>query len=147
MRFIISLSLVLLLSAFAVGQVMVTGGTVTTGPVGYDVYSAPFVPRVVTPSVTLSSGTDGSTQASVYPSQPAPPLLFIQGGGTPMQSAAPRRGDLGVASSESDISAKQLMAWYGPAKKASRTYTNQDVDRVTQSTGTVKYNGKTEQIK
>ena len=33
-----------------------------------------------------------------------------------------------------------------PARKASRTYTNQDVDRVNQGTGTVKYRGKTEHI-
>jgi len=34
----------------------------------------------------------------------------------------------------------------GPARKASRTYTNQDIDRVNQSNGSVKYDGKTEHI-
>ena len=40
----------------------------------------------------------------------------------------------------------QMIAGAGPVKKAARTYTNQDVDRVNQSTGTVKYRGKTEHI-
>ena len=146
MRSLTILSLVLMLSAMAVGQVMITGGTATTGPVGYDVYAAPFTPRIVTPSVNLTSTPTG-TQAVIYQGEASSPLLYIQSSGNAMPAAAARRGDLGVASSENDVSAKQLMAWYGPAKKASRTYTNQDVDRVTQSTGTVKYNGKTEQIK
>jgi hypothetical protein len=146
MRLFTTLSLVLLLSTFAVGQAMVVGGTATTGPVGYDVYSAPFTPRVVTPSVNLTSTPTG-TQAVVYQGEVSAPALYIQGSGSVMQSASMHRGDLGVASYESEVSAKQIMAWYGPAKKASRTYTNDDVNRVTQSTGTVKYNGKTEQIK
>jgi hypothetical protein len=143
---LLTLSLVLLLSTFAVGQVMVVGGTATAGPVGYDVYSAPFTPRVVTPSVNLTSTPTG-TQAVVYQGEVSAPALYIQGSGPVMQSASMHRSDLGVASYESEVSAKQIMAWYGPAKKASRTYTNDDVNRVTQSTGTVKYNGKTEQIK
>jgi hypothetical protein len=32
------------------------------------------------------------------------------------------------------------------ARKASRTYTNQDIDQMNQKTGTVKYNGKTEKL-
>ncbi|MGH9499012.1 MAG: hypothetical protein ACRD3L_07690 [Terriglobales bacterium] len=43
-------------------------------------------------------------------------------------------------------SAAQLMAGMAPARKASRTYTNQDVDRMNQDTGMVKYRGKTEHI-
>src|ERR1700689_548754 len=43
-------------------------------------------------------------------------------------------------------SVAQLMVGSVPARKASRTYTNQDVDRVNQGTGTVKYHGKTEHI-
>jgi hypothetical protein len=43
-------------------------------------------------------------------------------------------------------SVSQLMTVSSPARKASRTYTNQDVDRATQGTGTVKYRGKTEHI-
>ena len=140
------LSLVLLLSTLAFGQVMVVGGNATSGPVGYDVYSAPFTPRVVTPSVNLTSTPTG-TQTVVYQGEVSAPVLYIQGNSSSMQPASTRRGDLGVASYADTVSAKEVMSWYGPAKKASRTYTNDDVNRVNQSTGTVKYNGKTEQIK
>jgi len=140
------LSLVLLLSTLAFGQVMVVGGNATSGPVGYDVYSAPFTPRVVTPSVNLTSTPTG-TQTVVYQGEVSAPVLYIQGNSSSLQPASTRRGDLGVASYADTVSAKEVMSWYGPAKKASRTYTNDDVNRVNQSTGTVKYNGKTEQIK
>jgi hypothetical protein len=146
MRLLTSLSLVLLLSGFAVSQVMVVGRNATIGPVSYDVYAAPFTPRIVTPSVNLTSTPTG-TQAVIYQGETSAPLLYIQGSGTAMQPAAARRGDLAITSYESEVSAKQIMSSYGPAKKASRTYTNDDVNRATQTTGTVKYNGKTEQIK
>ena len=140
------LSLVLLLSTLVLGQVMVVGGNATSGPAAYDVYSAPFTPRLVTPSVNLTSTPTG-TQAVVYQGEVAAPVLYIQGNSSSMQAASARRGDIGVASYADTVSAKEVMSWYGPAKKASRTYTNDDVNRVTQTTGTVKYNGKTEQIK
>jgi len=60
-----------------------------------------------------------------------------------------RRGhaiDVGVASWQSSESAAHLMASSTGAKKAARTYTNQDVDQVNQKNGTVKYDGKTEHI-
>ncbi len=116
MRLFITLSLVLLLSTFAVGQVMVVGGTATTGPIGYDVYSAPFTPRVVTPSVTLTSTPTG-TQTVVYQGEVGAPILYVQGSGNQMQAAPARRGDLGVASYESEVSAKQIMAWYDRRRK------------------------------
>jgi hypothetical protein len=177
MRLFTTLFVVLLLSALALGQAVVVGGTAPNGPITYDVYAAPFVPRIVTPSVSLttvspspvgaSNATFGNvagatnstlsmpvngapsvyTQAVMYPSAAATPVLYVQSSGVPMQSMAVRHSDIGVASLESEVSAKQLMAWSGPAKKASRTYTNQDVDRFNQGTGTVKYSGKTEQIK
>jgi hypothetical protein len=144
MRLLSTLSLIVLLSAFAVGQVAIVGGTATSA--GYEVYTGPYVPRVVTPSISLVSNPDGSTQAVVYPAQAATPLLYVQGGSS-MRPAAARSGDLMFSSVADQVSAKQLMAWSGPAKKASRTYTNSDVDRFNQGTGTVKYNGKTEQMK
>lgn len=148
MRLLTTLSLVLLLSAFAVGQVAIIGGTATSAPVGYDVYAAPFTPRVVTPSINLTSSTDGSTHAVVYSGDAtATPVLYVQGSANSMPAMAAHRGDLGVASSESDVSAKTIMSWYGAAKKAARTYTNADIDRFNQGTGTVKYDGKTEQMK
>jgi len=54
--------------------------------------------------------------------------------------------DFVTSSWESSASAARVMAASGPAKKASRTYTNQDIDRVNQSTGTVKFHGKTERL-
>jgi len=47
---------------------------------------------------------------------------------------------------ESTVSVAILSKEAGPARKASRTLTNQDVDRVNQTNGTVKYKGKTEHI-
>ena len=47
---------------------------------------------------------------------------------------------------ESRVGAAVLMAGAGPARKASRTYTNQDVERQNQNNGLVKYDGKTEHI-
>ncbi|MGA8153202.1 MAG: hypothetical protein WB952_19780 [Terriglobales bacterium] len=54
--------------------------------------------------------------------------------------------DFGETPRESRESVARLMTGSGPARKASRTYTNQDVDQVNQHNGTVKYNGKTEHI-
>jgi len=62
------------------------------------------------------------------------------------QEAEERAFDFGVSSRESRESIARLMAGSGPAKKASRTYTNQDVDQVNQHNGSVKYDGKTEHI-
>ena len=49
-------------------------------------------------------------------------------------------------SRESRESAAVFMAGAGPAKKAARTYTNQDVERQNQKNGLVHYDGKTEHI-
>jgi len=48
--------------------------------------------------------------------------------------------------SEGTWSVAQLMPGSTSVRKASRTYTNQDIDRVNQGTGTVKYRGKTERM-
>jgi hypothetical protein len=47
---------------------------------------------------------------------------------------------------ESRESAATLIAERGPARKASRSYANQDVERQNQNNGMVKYGGKTEHI-
>jgi hypothetical protein len=57
-----------------------------------------------------------------------------------------RAFDVGVASWQSSESATRLMASSTGAKKAARTYTNQDVDNENQKNGYVKYDGKTEHI-
>jgi hypothetical protein len=47
---------------------------------------------------------------------------------------------------ESREAAATFLAERGPAKRASRSYTNQDVERMNQSNGTVKYDGKSGHI-
>ena len=178
MRSLTILCLVLMVSAFAVGQAVV-GGNTTSGPV-YGYYAGPFVPRIVTPSVSLSTvspnpvgasnatygnvaGATNSTLSIVSPppvgvfTQPvfydesteAAPMAYMPGQAASVygREGMARYADYGVATFDSEISAAKLMAPKGSWKKASRTYTNADVDRANQSTGTVKYDGKTEQIK
>ncbi|HKV39988.1 MAG TPA: hypothetical protein VJX67_12305 [Blastocatellia bacterium] len=55
-------------------------------------------------------------------------------------------GEFMAGTSSGNWSVAQLMAGSSTGKKASRTFTNQDVDRMNQGTGTVKYRGKTERI-
>jgi hypothetical protein len=54
--------------------------------------------------------------------------------------------DLGVASWQSGQSVTYAMAGSSGARKAARSYSNQDVDKVNETNGTVKYRGKTEHI-
>jgi hypothetical protein len=77
----------------------------------------------------------------------------LAGGETPTESMSEGRPahrahafDVGVASWQSSESVTHLRASSTGAKKASRTYTNQDVDQVNRKNGTVKYGGKTEHI-
>jgi hypothetical protein len=48
--------------------------------------------------------------------------------------------------SSGNLGAAQILKMEGPARKASRTYTNSDIDRIIQETGTVKWDGKTEHL-
>lgn len=57
-----------------------------------------------------------------------------------------RHVEVGISSWESGESVKQLMATAGTGKKATRTITNADIDRFNQTTGDVKYDGKTEKM-
>jgi hypothetical protein len=47
---------------------------------------------------------------------------------------------------ESRESVARLMGEARPARKASHSYSNQDIDRINETNGTVKYGGKTEHI-
>jgi hypothetical protein len=186
-----SLSLVLLLSGLAAAQATVIGGYANNWPPAYGVYAAPFVPLVVTPSVTLETrspsgaGASNATYGNVagarnstldIVTQPPAGVYTIPVWYGP-NAAAPTQGvlvemrhehememhggmhehgamhegrehhvEIGIASFQSSQGAAQLMASAGPAKKASRTYTNADIDRFNQSTGSVKYDGKSEKI-
>lgn len=64
-----------------------------------------------------------------------------------MHEGHERHLEIGIASFESSESVKTLMASAGAAKKASRTYSNSDIDRINQATGSVKYDGKSETLK
>lgn len=183
-----SLSLVLLLSGFALGQATVIGGYASNWAPAYGVYAAPFVPLVVTPSVSLDTvspssvgasnatfgnvaGARNSTLEIVSPPPVGVYTVPVWYGPKPHGAAAEihhehevememhamhehgmmheeheRHVEVGLASFQSGHSVTQLMASAGPAKKASRTYTNADIDRFNQSTGNVKYDGKTEKM-
>jgi hypothetical protein len=52
----------------------------------------------------------------------------------------------GVASFQGDIGVATLAGLSRPAGKASRTITNADIDRVNQTNGQAKWDGKTEQL-
>lgn len=175
MRLLNTLCMVLLLSGLAAAQATIIGGTASNWAPAYGVYAAPFVPLVTTPSVTLATvspsaaGASNATFGNVAGASNAtlsivsqPPVgVYTQPvwygpfapAETPAESMTEARHgqrahafDVGVASWQSSQSVTHLMASSTGAKKASRTYTNQDVDQVNQKNGTVKYRGKTEHI-
>jgi len=167
--------MVLLLSGLAAAQATVIGGTASNWAPAYGVYAAPFVPLVITPSVTLAivspsaagasnatfGNVAGATDATLSMVSQPPVGVYTQPvwygpsatAETPTESMSEGRParrahafDVGVATWQSSESVTHLMASSTGAKKASRTYTNQDVDQVNQTNGTVKYGGKTEHI-
>jgi hypothetical protein len=175
MRLLNTLCLVLFLSGLAAGQTTVIGGTASNWAPVYGVYAAPLVPLVTTPSVTLATvspsavgasnatfgNVAGATDATLSVVSQPPVGVYTQpvwygpsaAGETPMESMPEARHaqrahafDVGVASWQSSESVTHLMASSSGAKKAARTYTNQDVDQVNQKNGTVKYRGKTEHM-
>lgn len=85
------------------------------------------------------------------PDSPNASLPLVVFAGAPREAEVERPGhapsEVGPASYQSTIGVATLNAAAGPGRKASRTYTNQDVDRFNQGTGNVKYDGKSEQIK
>jgi hypothetical protein len=175
MRLLNTLCLVLLLSGLAAAQATVIGGTASNWAPAYGVYAAPFVPLVVTPSVTLATvlpsatGASNATLGNVAGASnatlsivTAPPVgVYTEpvwygpssAAETPAESITAsgpvlrsRLFDAGVASWQSSKSVTSLLASSSGAKKGSRTYSNQDVDQVNQKNGTVKYRGKTEHM-
>ena len=187
MRQLTIFSLVLVLSGFAAAQSTVIGGYASNWPPSYGVYAAPFVPRVVTPSVTLESvspnpvgasnatfgNVAGATNATLSIVNQPPvgvytvPVWYGPNASSPVVVAplmvAPEEGrehmaehageghrhhaaDFTVASFEYSQGLSQLLVGRSAPQKASKTYTNEDVDRFNQSTGKVKYDGKAEEI-
>jgi hypothetical protein len=94
------------------------------------------------------------TQAIWSPPYTQPTLFGPSAvGETPTESVSEARPshrahafEVGVASWQSSTSVAHLMASSSGARKAGRTYTNNDVDQVNQKNGTVRYRGKTEHI-
>jgi hypothetical protein len=175
MRLLNTLYMILLLSGLAAAQATIIGGTASNWAPAYGVYAAPFVPLVTTPSVTLATvspsaagasnatfgNVAGASNATLSIVSPPPVGVYTQPvwygpsetEETPRESMPEGRHgqrahtfDIGVASWQSSESVTHLMASSTGSRKASRTYTNQDVDQVNQTNGTVKYGGKTEHI-
>jgi hypothetical protein len=175
MRLLKLLCMILLLSGLAAAQATIIGGTASNWVPAYGVYAAPYVPMVTTPSVTLATvspsaagasnatfgNVAGATDATLSIESQPPVGVYTQpvwygpsaAVEIPMQAAEEARTahrahafDVGVASWQSSVSVTHLMASSTGGKKAARTYTNQDVDQVNQTNGTVKYRGKTEHI-
>ena len=58
----------------------------------------------------------------------------------------PEAAALYIAGPVESVKVMESAAAVRALRKASRTYTNQDIDRINQQTGTVKYDSKTEKI-
>jgi hypothetical protein len=172
MRLLMVLSLALLLSGIAAAQATQTVVVVGNGNAStYNVYA---VPRIVTPSVSLqavvpsSAGASNATWGNVAGARnstlsivtappvgvytqpvwysPEPPSIVVEGvTAAPAPAPSPSAG-FGSASFPSNQGAARLVAAAGQGKKASRSYTNADIDRLNQDTGNVKYDGKTEKV-
>ena len=80
--------------------------------------------------------------AAVEVGEPAPEPMHGHSHGQNQRRAS----EFIAGTSAGTWSVAQLMVGAAPARKASRTYTNQDVDRMNQNNGSVKYDGKTERI-
>jgi hypothetical protein len=175
-RWFWSMLLVLLVfCGMAVGQATIIGGTASNWAPAYGVYLAPFVPLVTTPEVTLSTvsplpagasnatsglvaGATNATLSSEFIGQPPvgvyTPLLWYGPTAQPeVTERAPRAYERKAKEQPFDFiagarseSVARMMGEAGAARKASHSYSNQDIDRINQTTGTVKYRGKTEHI-
>ena len=127
----------------------VTLSTVSPSPVGAS--NATWGNVAGATNATLSDEFIGQPPVGVY-TQPVwyGPSAAVEVG-EPMHEHMHGQKERGAATfiagpSGDNWSVAQLMAGSAPARKASRTYTNQDVDHAIQGTGTVKYRGKTEPI-
>jgi hypothetical protein len=63
-----------------------------------------------------------------------------------MEHHGAEEGAIFIAGPVEYVSAMESSAAAKSARKAGRTYTNQDIDRINQNTGTVKYDGKSEKL-
>ena len=176
MRLVTILCTLVLLCGFAAAQATMIGGYASNWTPAYGVYAAPFVPLVTTPSVSLSTfspsaagasnatgnlvaGATNSTLSMVntppqtvltIPTWYGPTPAQVVAGVTASETAEPARHGHGFATGSASFQVNhglaELAGLSRPAGKATRTFTNDDVSRMNQNTGTVKYDGKTEKI-
>ncbi|HZQ68915.1 MAG TPA: hypothetical protein VFA68_10390 [Terriglobales bacterium] len=179
MRSVMVFSAVLLLCGFAAAQATTIGGYASNWVPSYGVYAAPFVPLVVTPSVSLATvspdpvgasnatwgNVAGATNATLSIVNEPPVGVYTQPVWYGPSAVSPAPAGPGHVRHEMEmhsghhaehrsfdyIAGYQMngiaaMAKMGAGKKANRTITNDDINRMNQSTGTVKYDGKTEQM-
>jgi hypothetical protein len=175
MRRLFIVCAVLTMASWAFGQVTVISGYAGNQGWGSYYPPTPYVPLVKTPIVSLDgssgltvgasnatagnvAGATNSTVAIVSPATAVVSLAPVFYGTAPvvgqsrtveMQESASRSPyfETGVSLFEMSISAAQeARLTHSSRKQAARTYTNEDIDRINQQNGTVKYKGKTEQI-
>jgi len=166
---------ILLLSALATAQVMVTSGYASYWTTPPGMYATPFVPLVSTPIVDLgtpslqvgaSSATTGSvagatnTTLSLDTSGPsanfAKPMWYGQtipsqgeeqtGSAEATSAPTEQRFDFGVATFQSEYGVARLAGEQKPREQAKRVYTNDDIVRLDEANGMVKAGRKTERI-
>jgi len=173
MRTLSALCFVLLLCGLAAGQATIVGGWASNWGPAYGVYlAAPFVPLINTPSISLSTVapspegasstafglTAGATNSTLSISTQVPvsvytqpvwyntpaPLVTAESAPQPAREQVVRAFDFGISSDGGGIATRVPRA--GEVRKAARTFTNQDADRMNETNGMVKFRGKTEQI-
>lgn len=155
------------------GQATVISNYASTVVPPAGIYAAPFVPLVSTPSMSLATpplsvGARNATEGNIAGASnatvsavPAARDLFP----TPVWYGAPRAQvqyealpqlsevnsakqsfDFGVAPFESNVGVAQLAGRAHLPQGEEKAITNEDIQRLNQETGTVKYHGKTEKI-
>jgi hypothetical protein len=125
-------------SASAVGASNATFGNVA----GATNATLSMVPQPTAGAYTQAIWSPGYTQPTW--SGPSVPVETSESMSEVRHGQRARAFDVGVASWQSNQSVTRLMAT--GVRKASRSYTNQDVDQVNQKNGTIKYRGKTEHL-
>jgi hypothetical protein len=102
-------------------------------------------------NATLSSEFIGEPPVGVYTSlnwygPTAQPEVGLAGPRAYERKGKEQPFDFIAGMRESRESVARLMGEARPARKASHSYSNQDIDRMNETNGTVKYGGKTEHI-
>ncbi|HEY7095750.1 MAG TPA: hypothetical protein VH437_03445 [Terriglobales bacterium] len=138
------------------GQATVIGGYASNW-VAPSYTIVPFVPLVKTPSVSLDPGFTGAVGAQNATEGLAAGArsstleighqeAFTMSNQPPANAGNARVLDLGSAMSQYSMGIAAQVHASAARGTGARTITNQDVDRLNQGTGVVKYRGKTEEV-